>query len=119
MADRAFLRKTRHNMIRPGCVVIARLMARYTTGRQAVVLPAGVAGRAQLVCMRSREWESGPAVIEQSWCPGCRAVANRAVLRESRGDVIRIGCVVVARLMTRYATGWQTVILAAAMARRA
>ena len=69
--------------------------------------------------MSSGQREITPAVIEQSWCPGCRAVANRAVLRESRGDVIRIGCVVVARLMARYATGWQAVVLAAAMARRA
>ena len=78
-----------------------------------------MARRTLLAGMCARQRKSRPAVIKHSTCPRRRAVTNCAILREAGCNVIRICCVVVARLVTGCATRRQTVVLTAAVACRA
>ncbi len=115
----AILREAGCNVIRICCVVVARLVTGCATRRQTVVLAAAVARRALLAGMRSCQWEATRSVIKHGPCPRGCVVTNRTILRETRRNVIRIGRVVVARLVTGYATRRQTVVLPATVASRA
>ena len=69
--------------------------------------------------MRTGERESRSTVIERRRCPGSRAVAYRAILRESGRNMIWIGCAIKAAQMARHTGGRQGRILTICMARRA
>jgi hypothetical protein len=82
------------------------LVAAIAGGRQRCVVIVRVAGRACNGCMESRQRERRGVVVKRGWAPGGRCVANRAIRRESRSNVIRIRGSSEVRLMTCIAGGW-------------
>ena len=103
VADGALLRKARLRMVRIRCAVIVRLMARFAGRRQSCVHIVRMARRALHARVHTRQRELGGAVVERCTRPGGRGVAGRTLLRQVCLHVVRIGCAIVVREMTRLA----------------
>ncbi len=93
-------------------------MARIAIGRGSCIHSPDVAVRAWNVNMSSSQRKCSIVVIEYGRAPGCRIVADRAVLRETGRNVIGISRAVEICKMARNARGRQARIYAVAVARR-
>ena len=86
------LREARPDVVRIGCAVVVRLMAR-NAGRiraRQVVVPVDMALRALHRRVRPGQREAGRGVVERRRCPVGGGVALVAGLREAGLHVIRI-----------------------------
>ena len=91
VAGSAVLRESGCNVVRIRRLLIVRQVARGALRGQAGELTRRMALSARQGHMRSRQWERGlGAVIKLSSGPLRRRVAQCAILRESRRNVIRI-----------------------------
>ena len=86
------------------------LMAAIAGGRQRCVVVVRVAGRACNGRMESRQRERRGVVVKRGRTPGGCRMANRAIRRESRSDVIWICRTSKVRLMARIACGWRVCV---------
>ena len=91
VALRAILRKPGSRMIRIGGALVVLQMTRIASHGQRGVLAAGMALHACSSDMRAGEWKLSRTVIKGGRHPRGSGVAQLAVLRESRGGVMRIG----------------------------
>lgn len=103
-------RESRRCMVRIVCRFILALMTRIAVCGSPRVLPSNMAARTGYARMRSRQGKGGLGVIETGRYPSCSAVADLAVLRESRTLMIRIGCSVVDADMARHTALIQPII---------
>ena len=92
VAGLAGLREAGRDVVRRRRFLIIRQVARDAGGRQRRVLAVGMALRAGGRRVLAGEREFSRAVIEGRSEPLNGVVAGLAGLRESRGDVVRIGC---------------------------
>jgi hypothetical protein len=66
------------------------LVAAVAGSWQRCVVVIGVARRTGNGCMRTCQWERRVVVIEGGWAPAARGVANGAIRREPRSNVIGV-----------------------------
>ena len=100
MADRAVLREACGYMIGIGGSLKRRTMTTDALGTCSGVDIAAVALQARHTRVGSSEWETCPAMIKLCTSPLARCMTNRAILRETCGDVIRISSVLERGAMT-------------------
>jgi len=112
-------RKSRRRMVR----VVRRFILAFITViavcRCPRVLPANMAARTRCARVRPRQCKRRLGVIETGRYPPCRAVADLAILRESRTLMIRVCRRVVRAQMARHTPLIQTIVDATRMTARA
>ena len=115
----AGLREPRGHVIRIGSRLELSQVAGDARRRQRRVLAVSVAARARGSRMLAGQRESGRAVVEGRARPLNGAVTERAVLRESRSGVVRIGRRLIQRQVTCGTRGPQSCELAPDVTTRA
>ena len=83
-------RESSRCMGRIGRSVPIRLVAAVAGGWQRCVVVIGVARRTGNGCVCACQWERRVAVIEGGWAQAARGVANGAIRREPRSNVIGV-----------------------------
>ena len=94
-------------MVRIGRARIVGFMARVAIGGYRGVVAAHMAQRAGDRRVRTRQREGRVRVIERRIRPNDSVMAKRAVEREARGNVIRIGGAFVVGVVAAVASGWR------------
>ena len=108
--------KSCRGMVRVGRILIVRFVTGVAIGRDRCVVVVHVAICAGHRGMCARERESRVVVIERGRTPRCRGVAQVALLRESRGHVVRVGRSLEVLQMARNAGCAREVIVVAGVA---
>lgn len=91
VADVALLREADRNVIRIGRTLEVFEVAANAGGRGQIVVAVGMALSTLQIGVRSGEREAGGRMIKGRGSPISGAVADLTLLREARGDVIRVG----------------------------
>ncbi len=100
VTDRAILRETRSSVVRTSCLVEVCKMTGDTGGIEARELPVVMAVGALQRRMRAGQGEPGRRMIKPASLPLQGRMTDRAILREARGDVVRIGRLIEFREVT-------------------
>jgi len=119
MANGTVGRKTGGDVIRIGRLLKSAEMARITILRRARIFPGNMTTAAARVDVRARERKCSEAVVKRRGNPRRGGVAGGARLRQAGRRMIRIGGAVVVAEMAGDATGVETGIFSADVARRA
>lgn len=117
MASGAGGRKSGRRVVRIGRSGVIGLVARVAVRRQGRVIVVYVTAGARNVDMEAGQRKRRVVVIEAGRDPSCRVVTHVALLRESRGDVIRIGRALKILQVTAHAGRAGEVIVVVYMAR--
>jgi len=119
VARRARGRESCGGMVRIRGAVVIRRVARETGSRRSGEDVSDMTTGAGDICMRPRQRERRLAVIERGRAESCGAVAEGAILGESRGDMVGIGGAVELGQMARHAGRRQGCILPVCVTARA
>lgn len=90
MAECARRWESRGNMGRTVGLLILRLVAAITIGEQVCVVVVHVTIRTRDLGVSARQGKRGVVVVKACRRPGCSAVANITLLRETSGSMVRV-----------------------------
>lgn len=89
MAGRAILIELRQLMVRLGCLIVIGLVTGITCGRCTGVL-SGMTGYTGCLEMRAGQRERGRVMVVLCGDPGIDTVAQRTIVREAAGLMVRL-----------------------------
>lgn len=90
VTDGTSSRETSRHVIRIVRRLVVSLVAAETVGGNRGVVVVHMTAGACDRCVRAGQRETGVVVIETRRAPGCSAVAHLALLRETRGNMVRV-----------------------------